>query len=96
MPEERRPSSFSPKMKRTFQSATKKHLIRKLANEVFAEKGYGETTISRIAKKANISKGNIYGYFRNKEKLLFSIPKERMEIFLYAQIGSQSENEMDV
>jgi TetR/AcrR family fatty acid metabolism transcriptional regulator len=82
MPEERRPSSFSPKKKRTFQAANKKHLILKVANEVFAEKGYGETTISQIAKKANIAEGSIYDYFKNKEDLLFSIPEERMENYL--------------
>jgi len=68
--------------KRALQGESKKQLILKVANEVFAERGFKETTISQIAQKANIAEGSIYDYFRNKEDLLFSIPEERMEKFL--------------
>jgi TetR/AcrR family fatty acid metabolism transcriptional regulator len=53
-----------------------------VATEVFAERGFNETTISQIAQRAKIAEGGIYVYFKNKEDLLFSIPEERMENFL--------------
>ena len=68
--------------KRTSQGQEKRRLILKVATEVFAEKGFNESTISQIAKKAKIAEGGIYVYFKNKEDLLFSIPEERMENFL--------------
>lgn len=61
---------------------SKKQLILRVATEIFAEKGFNEATIAEIARKANISEGSIYDYFKNKEDLLFSIPEERMEHFL--------------
>jgi TetR/AcrR family fatty acid metabolism transcriptional regulator len=78
---EKRPSPSVLQKKRTIQAETKKQLILKVANEVFAEKGFNETTISQIAQKANIAEGSIYDYFNNKEDLLFSIPEDRMENF---------------
>ena len=67
---------------KTPQARNKRQLILKVATEVFAEHGFQETTISQIARKANIAEGSIYDYFENKEDLLFSIPEERMENFL--------------
>lgn len=47
--------------------------IFKAAERVFAQKGYEHSKIQDIARKANIADGTIYGYFTNKEDLLFSI-----------------------
>jgi len=71
-----------PPKRRTLQGESKKRLILKVATEVFAEKGFNETTISQIAQKAKIAEGSIYHYFATKEDLLLSIPEERMEKFL--------------
>ena len=49
------------------------------AEKIFAEKGYNQVTISDIAKLSNVSEGTIYEYFKNKEDLLLSIPKQRFE-----------------
>jgi len=76
-------SNLSPINKRALQGESKKRLIPQVATEVFAEKGFQQTTISQIAQKANIAEGSIYDYFKNKEDLLFSIPEERMENFLF-------------
>ena len=81
MPREERLGSSLPN-KRTVQGENKKRLILKVATEVFAERGFAETTIAQISHKAKIAEGSIYHYFKNKEDLLFSIPEERMENFL--------------
>ncbi len=82
MADKKRKFSYSSPKRRTLQGESKKRLILKVATEVFAEKGFHETTIAQIAQKANIAEGSIYNYFKNKEDLLFSIPEERMEKFL--------------
>ncbi len=51
----------------------KKKLITKVALELFANEGYHTTSISKIAKKAGISKGLVYNYFESKEDLLATI-----------------------
>ncbi|MGB9903174.1 MAG: TetR/AcrR family transcriptional regulator [Desulfotomaculales bacterium] len=54
----------------------KKEVIREKAEELFSANGYQNTTISDIAKAANISEATIYEHFRNKEDLLFYIPEK--------------------
>ena len=44
--------------------------IINVAMELFANYGYKNTTIKKIAKEANISKGLIYNYFKSKDELL--------------------------
>jgi AcrR family transcriptional regulator len=51
----------------------KKRLIMDTALELFAENGYHVTSISKIAKKAGISKGLAYNYFESKQEILNEI-----------------------
>lgn len=51
----------------------KREQILKAAFEVFKEKGYANTSITDIAKQANIGKGTMYLYFKNKGELLYSV-----------------------
>ena len=53
------------------------------ALELFAKKGYSNTSISEIAKSANISKGLAYNYFKSKEMLMQEVIK-----ILFAEIGA--------
>ncbi|RLQ90626.1 TetR/AcrR family transcriptional regulator [Falsibacillus albus] len=45
------------------------------AMELFAEHGFHETSMQTVANYSNISKGNIYTYFKSKEDLLYHIFK---------------------
>ena len=54
----------------------KKKKIMDTAVEVFGEKGFKNSTISEIAKKAGVGDATIYEYFQSKEELLLSIPTE--------------------
>lgn len=49
--------------------ATRESLIE-LAAEMFAERGYVETSIRDISRRAEVTSGAIYGHFRNKADLL--------------------------
>jgi AcrR family transcriptional regulator len=66
---------------------TRKRIIESAAL-VFAEKGYAGTTISDVAGRAGIGKGTVYGYFRGKEDLFFSVFEWFMEeIGSFASVG---------
>jgi AcrR family transcriptional regulator len=47
--------------------------IMRAARELFARKGYHNTTLEEIAQHAEFGKGTIYNYFGSKEELLYGI-----------------------
>ncbi len=51
------------------QKAEKKRQILQASLEVFAQKGYGPTVLDDVAANANIAKGTLYLYFKDKEDL---------------------------
>jgi AcrR family transcriptional regulator len=60
---------MSPKI---VDKKAKKNEIAWMALNLFVEQGFEATSISKIAKAANIGKGTIYEYYENKEDLIFS------------------------
>ncbi len=75
---------MSPRTPQQFEQIRedKKRLIMEVALELFANEGYHSTSISKIAKSANISKGLMYNYFESKEDLLKQIAIEGInEVF---------------
>jgi len=59
----------------------KRQQIIQAAIEVFSKNGFQNSSISAIAKRANVAEGTIYQYFKNKEDLFFSIPAEKTKEF---------------
>jgi TetR/AcrR family transcriptional regulator, fatty acid metabolism regulator protein len=59
-------------MARTRQDG-KREKILEAAVRVFARKGYFNSRVSDVARKAGVADGTIYLYFRNKEDLLVSL-----------------------
>ncbi|WP_373003602.1 TetR/AcrR family transcriptional regulator [Sulfurimonas sp.] len=41
--------------------------------ELFFQNGINDLTVSQVAKTAGVGKGTIYGYFKNKEEIVFEI-----------------------
>ena len=72
---------MSPRTAKQFKEIreNKKALIMNAALEMFANNGYHNTSISKIAKHVNISKGLLYNYFENKEDLLVKIMDRGMQ-----------------
>ncbi len=55
--------------------------IIKISRKLFLEQGYENTTVRQILKKAGLSTGSLYHFFKNKEEiLLFSLKDALLEI----------------
>lgn len=54
-------------------SIDRKRLIINAATESFSQYGYKATTMDQVAKRANVGKGTIYTFFKNKEELFNEI-----------------------
>ena len=69
---------MSPRTKQQFEEIrkTSRDKILSVALELFAENGYRGASVAKIAEKANISKGLMYNYFKNKEELLEAVVME--------------------
>ena len=92
---------MAPRTEEQFEEIreTKKALIINTALNLFANEGYHPISISKIAKKAEISKGLLYNYFESKEDLLLTIMTKGLEdmiaVFDPNNDGILTEEEMD-
>ncbi|MGN1170768.1 MAG: TetR/AcrR family transcriptional regulator, partial [Lachnospiraceae bacterium] len=64
-----RPQVREPQQKRAIE---KKEKIIQACMELVSEKGYRSTTTVDIAKKAGVSTGIVYSYFKDKKDILLS------------------------
>lgn len=55
-----------------------KENIRTSAMEIFIEKGYHRASIDDVAKRAGVSKGLMYNYYKGKEELLAEMVEHRV------------------
>jgi AcrR family transcriptional regulator len=55
------------------EQRSKRDAILDAARELFAKKGYEETTIAEIARAAGVAVGTVYLYFRNKHEVLTGV-----------------------
>lgn len=56
--------------KSTFVEDARRRQLSELAVEVIAERGYQQTTLEEIARRAGVTKGAIHYYFRSKQDLI--------------------------
>ncbi len=59
------------------KKTARKQSILQAAIEVFSNGSFTNSSISEIAKRANVAEGTIYQYYKNKEDLFFSIPIQK-------------------
>ena len=68
------------KTRKANREALRKKII-KISRKLFLEQGYENTTVRQILKKAGLSTGSLYHFFKNKEEiLLFSLKDALLEI----------------
>lgn len=60
-------------MRRLREKENRGNTILKAAEELFARKGYQQTSIEEIADMAEVSTGTVYIYFKNKEDILIKL-----------------------
>lgn len=61
-----------PRISPQYEQAQEKRIIDGAA-QVFADRGYRQTTIDQISQALQLSKGAIYIYFKSKENLFVSV-----------------------
>lgn len=67
--------------KRQTQANKTKNKIYKVANELMEKKGFNNVTIEDISKKAGVSVGAFYHYYKSKDDILFEIYRRADEYF---------------
>jgi AcrR family transcriptional regulator len=55
------------------QSARSRKALIEAATALFAERGYGETSVQAIGERAGVSRGSIFWHFGSKEGLLWAV-----------------------
>ncbi|MBN1949657.1 MAG: TetR/AcrR family transcriptional regulator [Bacteroidales bacterium] len=75
---------MSPRTEKQFEEIReeRKAQIKKVALEIIYEEGYEGTSISKIAKRADISKGLLYNYYESKEEMIREIILDGFNPFL--------------
>jgi len=66
----------SPLGKREQTKAQNRQLILEAARRVFAELGFGATTVRDIVRATPLASGTFYNYFTSKEELLVAVVHE--------------------
>lgn len=71
---------MTPRTKKQFEELREKSRTKivNAATELFATHGYHATTVSQIARKAKVSKGLLYNYFKSKDHMLDEIVASAM------------------
>ena len=70
--------------------------IMAAAKEVFARKGFHDTTIADIAKRAGLAYGSIYWYFDSKDELfhaLMAVEESALRSHVAAAVGARQDGD---
>ncbi|NGO68925.1 ScbR family autoregulator-binding transcription factor [Streptomyces boncukensis] len=70
--------------------------VLEAAAEVFAELGYGASTISEIISRAGVTKGALYFHFTSKEELLQTVLDEQVRDFAVPERPSKLQEWADL
>lgn len=73
------------------RSREKKLRLQKAAEELFAEKGFDGTNSKEIAKKAGVSIGSFYSYYKDKESIFIDIVE-----YYYQEIFSKIKEQLTI
>jgi AcrR family transcriptional regulator len=67
-----RPAEQAPNRRAAAKARTREALLL-AAEEVFAERGYGDASVDEIARVAGVSVGSVYVHFENKQALFAAL-----------------------
>jgi AcrR family transcriptional regulator len=63
-------------------AASRRAEILQFASALFASQGYQRTTLTEVAKAANIAKATVFHYFTTKELILFEVYTQALDMAL--------------
>jgi AcrR family transcriptional regulator len=69
-----------PKMLPDYKITVQQRILDQAMN-LIAEKGFANFTLEDIAKRLNVSKAALYGYFRSKQAIMEAIIKSTQDLF---------------
>ncbi len=69
---------MSPKVTEEYKQVVREEILQ-AAEDLFARKGYHETSMDDIVKESGLSKGAIYGYFDSKQEIFLALSDKCME-----------------
>ncbi|RKP57803.1 HTH-type transcriptional regulator RutR [Pararobbsia silviterrae] len=81
-PRKRGGPSEATQARRQRQVDEKRRVILGAALELFSTFGFHGTSVDQIAERADVSKGNLLYYFRNKDELYASLLRELLVVWL--------------
>ena len=87
---------FKNKIQNNEKLTPKMQAILSASLELFAEKGYSNTSTKDIARLANVAEGTIFKHFGSKENLLYAsilpILGKSLEVLIPAELQKNKEN----
>ena len=73
-----------PQDRRRRRIARRRQKILSAAAQIFAEKGYANTSTKEIAFQADMGESTLYNYFDSKRDILLAIARETEPLMLFA------------
>jgi AcrR family transcriptional regulator len=81
-PGRKKPHPATPVARRRHRErAERRECILRAAQQVFADRGFAQTTMDQVADAAELSKGTLYLYFKNKDDLFIGLSNCMVEQF---------------
>ena len=74
---------MAPKVTEEYKQTVREEILQ-AAENLFARKGYHETSMDDIVKESGLSKGAIYGYFDSKQEIFLALSDRCIE----SELGS--------
>jgi AcrR family transcriptional regulator len=92
VPSARRAAGFPPPNRRERRRLETRERIYRAALQIFAERGYLETTVEDITESADVGKGTFFNYFPTKEHVLATYGEQRVAAIEVALKKARSAN----
>jgi AcrR family transcriptional regulator len=81
--------------KHTKRERTRKRLLE-TASEIIREKGFYKTTLEDVARRAGMTRGAIYGNFKNKDELFLAVVETRWRPIIPIKHGATLKEHMRI
>jgi AcrR family transcriptional regulator len=92
VPSTRHAAGFPPPNRRERRRVETRERIYRAALQIFAERGYLETTVEDITEAADVGKGTFFNYFPTKEHVLATYGEQRVAAIEVALKKARSAN----